>query len=58
MEYARLYNETIPDLIPAYIEENNDTLDANNIKKHVDYMFNYDLMSLNRNLITQNCIFS
>ena len=38
MEYARLYDETMPDLIPEYVEENYDTMDTNTIEKHVEYL--------------------
>ena len=37
-EYARLYDATLPDLIPKYVEDNYDQLDTNTISKHVDYL--------------------
>ncbi len=37
-EYARLYDATLPDLIPSYVENNYDQLDTNTISKHVDYL--------------------
>jgi uncharacterized membrane-anchored protein YhcB (DUF1043 family) len=37
-EYARLYNATLPDLIPSYVENNYDQLETNTISKHVDYL--------------------
>ena len=36
MEYARLYDETMPDLLPAYVEDNYNALDTNTINKHIE----------------------
>jgi hypothetical protein len=37
-EYARLYNETLPELIPEYIEDNHDAMDEDTLNTHVDYI--------------------
>ena len=37
-EYARLYEETMPDLIPEYIEDNHDALDEDTLGAHVEYL--------------------
>ncbi len=37
-EYARLYNETLPELIPEYIEDNHDAMDEETLNTHVDYL--------------------
>jgi hypothetical protein len=37
-EYARLYNETLPELIPEYIEDNHDAMDEATLNAHLDYL--------------------
>jgi hypothetical protein len=37
-EYARLYNETLPELIPEYIEDNHDAMDEETLNTHVEYL--------------------
>jgi hypothetical protein len=37
-EYAQLYNETLPELIPEYIEDNHGAMDQETLDTHVDYL--------------------
>jgi hypothetical protein len=37
-EYARLHNETLPELIPEYIEDNQDAMEEETLNAHVDYL--------------------
>ncbi len=37
-EYARLYDETLPELIPEYIEDNHDAMDEDTLDAHVNYL--------------------
>ena len=36
-EYARLYDETLPELIPEYIEDNHDAMYNDTLNTHVEY---------------------
>jgi hypothetical protein len=38
VEYERLYQETLPELIPEYIKDNYDPMDAQTLYSHVDYI--------------------
>ena len=38
LEYGKLYNETLPDLIPTYVDENYYELDMPTMNMHVDYL--------------------
>ena len=56
-EYARLYEDTLPDLIPEYIAENHDAMDSETLDIHVDYLtrtkrdiqFLMDVIKVNKN---------
>ena len=37
-EYARLYEDTMPDLIPQYIEDHHDAMDQATLNSHVDFL--------------------
>ena len=61
-EYARLYEDTLPDLIPEYIADNHDAMDQETLDVHVDYLtrtkrdvkFLIDIIKTNNNTILNN----